>query len=249
MRNDYAMNTFGRMVVALIAILFLSAPVSAWAETADRQGIILENELIDPTFFTLERQEDGTDILQEESALYNLEHLKLIGHIKDAVNYIYSEHKEELDAIKIGSIVVAYGYPHHLEINFLSANERIKKKFIYEEPETELPIRSALVIFDFLEIEGKVDLNIVSFVQLYPNLHLESEVELEYTIEKGSWIVEATGYVTKKRLFVTAKTKVHLSTEVARKHIANKVAVEYQRELEKLGAKEITIRQKETPTI
>lgn len=233
------------MRLIAIAILLLCSPILVLAETGKDQGIILENKIVDPRYFTLERQQEGTDILKEESALYNLAHLRLFEHILEALDIICEEHKKELVGMKFGSIIVAYEYPRNLEFNFLSEENRIIKKISYKEPQGELLIRSALVIFDFLEVNGKIDTNLVSFLQFSDEVHLEDEVILEYSIEKGSWIIKATGFVTRTKLFITTKTKVQLSTKVAKEHIAKKVAQEYKKELKKLGAEEITIEQKQ----
>jgi len=225
--------------------LFLHAVL---AEAGSTGNIILENKKVDPKYFTLERQQGGSDILQEEEASYSLAHLQFLEHILEALDVVCSEHAKELEGMEFGTLVVAYEYPRNLEFNFLSAEKRVKKTIEYLEPHSELAIRSALVLFDFLENDGKIDTNLVSFLQLYDDPDSEDEVALEYEIEKGSWVIKATGYVTKRKFFITARTKVQLSTKVAKKHIANAVAKEYEKELEKLGAKRIVIERSEVPS-
>lgn len=242
------MNCTQKIRFIIIVFLWLSAPLLAWAETDGSHNIILENEAVDPRYFTLENQQDGTDILKEGNVTLNLAHLRLFEHIIEALDVIYDEHRKDLEGLKFGSIVVVYEYPDNLEFNFLSENNKITKNITYKEPESDLAIRSALIIFDFLEVDGKIETNLVSFVQLSSeSLSLEDEVVFEYDIERGSWVVKATGYVTKTSFFVTAKTKVQLSTRVAKKHIARKVAKEYMKELKKLGAEEIIVEQKQAP--
>jgi len=225
--------------------LFLHA---ALAEAGGAGNIILENVKVDPKYFTLERQQGGTDIIKEEEASYSLAHLQFFEHILEALDVVSNEHAEELEGMEFGTLVVAYEYPHNLEFNFLSDEKRVTKTIEYMDPYSELAIRSALVVFDFLENDGKIDTNLVSFLQLYNDPDSKDEVVLEYEIERGSWVIKATGYVTKRKFFITAKTKVQLSTEVAKKHIANSVAKEYVHELEKLGAKKIVIERAEVPS-
>jgi len=231
------------IIIGLILFLHIAS-----VEAGGAGDIILENVKVDPKYFTLERQQGGGDILKEEEASYSLAHLQFFEHILEALDVVCSKHAEELEGMEFGSLVVAYEYPHNLEFNFLSDEKRVTKTIEYMDPYSELAIRSALVVFDFLENDGKIDTNLVSFLQLYNDPDSKDEVVLEYEIERGSWVIKATGYVTKRKFFITAKTKVQLSTEVAKKHIANTVAKEYEKELEKLGAKKIVIERSEVPS-
>lgn len=234
------MATFKKL--CLIA-LFTSAlfPVIMSAAQDDKYNIILEDKALRPKYFTLERLDDGTDIIKEQNPKYKIAHLRFLKHIQKVLDTVCDEHKQELESLEYGSIVVAYEYPRKLEFNFLSQDKHTKKKIIYEDGYSELPIRSALVVFDFFAIDGNIDTNIVSFLQIFNVPKPDADVSLQYEIEKGSWRIKATGYVTQTRFFVTTKTKVQLSTSVAKKQIANTVAKEYEKELKKLDADNISI--------
>jgi len=226
-------------LVTAIALLLFPATISA--AQANKFDIVLENKLLKSKYFTLERMDDGTDIIKEEDPAYKTAHLRFIDHIQKALNAVYEKHKQDLESLTYGSMVVVYEYPNKLEFNFLSEDKHTKKKIIYEDSYNELPIRSALVVFDFFAIDGSIDTNIVSFLQIFNSPEAGGDVSLQYEIEKGSWRVKATGYVTQTRFFVTTKTKVQLSTSVAKKQIANKVACEYEKELKKLDADNISV--------
>ena len=229
-------------LTTLIAVVIIV--VIVYATKNNKHNIVLENRANGPKYFTLERMADGTDIIKEQSPEYKIAHLRFLKHIQKALDAVYEKHKQELEPLEYGSIVVSYEYPHKLEFNFLSQDKHTKKKILYKDSYNELPIRSALVVFDFFEINGNIDTNIVSFLQVFSAPEPDSEISLAYEITKGSWRIKATGYVTQTRFFVTTRTKVQLSTSVAQKQIANKVANEYEKELKKLDADNISIQKR-----
>ncbi len=232
-----------KSLIIIVSLLFL--PVLALAGEGPGRDIVLESKAAAPRYFTLERQPGGKDVLKEESNAYSLAHVQFFDYVIAALDAVYDKYAKDLADRKVGSIIVAYESPDNLAFSFLSDEGRLTRELDFKRLQHDLPVRSALIIFDFFEADGKIDTNIVSFLQLADGLSLEEDVVLEYDIEKGSWIIKASGYVTRTRFFVTTKTKVQLSTEVAKEHLVDKIAKEYRKELEKIGAEEIVIEQEQ----
>jgi hypothetical protein len=175
------------IVIALFFLLIISGISSGATDEDLLADFEMQGTPAAPALFVLQQKTDGSNQLVEDvpdvypaAVPYFLEYLK--------------ENIEEIKDMKgdaAAAIAIAYGYPDNLEINLLSDKaEKITRKIRPDEKLHKLRIRSALVVFNFLEKEEGSS-NVAVGFQLFPDDldYTGMDIKPDYELKRGSWAI------------------------------------------------------------
>ncbi|MCI5151141.1 MAG: hypothetical protein D3916_17460 [Candidatus Electrothrix sp. MAN1_4] len=174
-----------------ITLFFLMATVGA--SSGATKDLLTDYEMpgdaVAPALTVLQHNEDGSNhIIEDVPEVYPAAVPYFLEYIQDNIEDI-----KEMKGESAAAIAITYGYPDNLEINLLSDKvKKITKKIRPDEKLHGLRIRSAMVMFNFLEGEGEEGgSNVTVGFQLFPEdvEYAGMDIKPDYELKKGSWAI------------------------------------------------------------
>lgn len=174
-------------IFTALFFLLITSGISSGATDKDvLADLKMEGTQGTPVLSVLQHNADGSNqIIEDVPDAYPAAVPYFLEYIKENIEDI-----EEIQGKSVAAIAITYGYPDNLEINFLSDKaEKITRKIRPDEKLHGLRIRSAMVMFNFLEEEGGS--NVAMGFQLFPDDldYTDMDIKPDYELKKGSWTI------------------------------------------------------------